>query len=274
MYSVDLEKEEIFRLYIDESGDHTYGKLDDVGQRYLCLLGAIIRKDNYSSLFEPEMNNLKKKHFSYDPDFPVIFHRDEIVGKKGCFGVLKDPNKEKLFNEDLLNFFNQMDYVVIAIVIDKYSHLDKHKETAFNPYDYLLELMLERYAGYFHYFRDKTSCNCRGDVLAESRGGNEDKELKQTYERIYTSGTRYKDSSFFQSVLTSKEIKLKKKEFNIAGLQLSDLLASPAKKEILRDHERIDIITDFEKKVVCILDKKYNRNWVTGEIEGYGKKLI
>ena len=37
-----------YRLYIDESGDHTYNKLDTVGHRYLALLGVWFRQsDDY-----------------------------------------------------------------------------------------------------------------------------------------------------------------------------------------------------------------------------------
>jgi hypothetical protein len=40
-------------------------------------------------------------------------------------------------------------------------------------------------------------------------------------------------------VLTSKEIKLKPKNANIAGTQLADLLAYPLKQEILVENGRI-----------------------------------
>ncbi len=33
-----------YRLYIDESGDPTYGSLDDLTHRYLALLGAWFRQ--------------------------------------------------------------------------------------------------------------------------------------------------------------------------------------------------------------------------------------
>ncbi len=43
-----------YRLDIDESGDHTYKKIDDVGHRYLALLGVWFRQgDDYLPLLTP-----------------------------------------------------------------------------------------------------------------------------------------------------------------------------------------------------------------------------
>ena len=37
------DPDERYRLYIDESGDHTWRQLDDPARRYLCLLGCFFR---------------------------------------------------------------------------------------------------------------------------------------------------------------------------------------------------------------------------------------
>jgi len=78
------------------------------------------------------------------------------------------------------------------------------------------------------------------------------------------------------SRLTSKELKIKPKRANIAGLQLADLIAHPSRREILLEK---DLLSD-ERKVfgdqICrILRRdKYLRNQRTGQIWGYGKKLL
>ena len=94
-------------------------------------------------------------------------------------------------------------------------------------------VLLERYCGFLHFY------NAKGDVLAESRGGIEDKQLKVAYKTIYEGGTQFREFTFFQNVLTTKEIKLKPKTANIAGLQISDLVAHPIKHEILIENNRI-----------------------------------
>jgi hypothetical protein len=60
--------------------------------------------------------------------------------------------------------------------------------------------------------------NVQGDVLAESRGGREDMQLKEAYRNVYESGTSFRKLDFFQKTLKSKEIKIKPKTANIAGM--------------------------------------------------------
>lgn len=60
----------IFRLYIDESGDHTYKKIEDINQRYLSLTGCIIDSEVYRKQIQPEFELLKQKHFPHSPDDP------------------------------------------------------------------------------------------------------------------------------------------------------------------------------------------------------------
>jgi len=114
-----------------------------------------------------------------------------------------------------------------------------------------------------------------GDVLAESRGGREDMQLKSAYQHILKSGTLFHSKDFFQMVLTSAEIKLKPKKANIAGTQIADILAHPSKQEVLLDHK---IITSYEEKfgikIRDVITEKYNRHPESGKVEGYGKVLL
>jgi len=284
----------IYRLYIDESGDHSYGKkelrslrlkfkdktievpmdhypeLEKEEKRYLGLTGCIIETEKYRSTFHPTLEELKQTHFPHNPDEPIILHRKEIINKRGAFWRLRDPEKEKSFNEDVLSFLEEMAYTVITVVIDKKVHIERYEESAYHPYHYCLSALLERYCGFLHFY------NAKGDVLGESRGGTEDRQLKDAYNRIYDSGTQFRRQEFFHSVLTSKEIKLKSKRANIAGIQVADLLAHPLKQEILAETGRIPDIPDqlFGKRICEIVKKKYNRHVYNGRIYGYGKVFL
>lgn len=61
------------RLYIDESGDHTYRQIDQSEKRYLSLIGCVFRMTDLSELTH-ELEEMKYRHFgSYphrDPDEP------------------------------------------------------------------------------------------------------------------------------------------------------------------------------------------------------------
>lgn len=258
-----------YRLYIDESGDHTYYRLEDPAKRYLGLTGIFIETEYYRTTFQPEMGRFKQEHFPHNPDEPVILHREDIINRRGPFWRLRDPEKEQAFNEDLLQFIKEQDYCIITIVIDKNAHIKRYGDAAYHPYHYCLTALLERYCGFLNFY------NAQGDVLAESRGGTEDQQLKRAYQRLYREGTGFRDSKFFQRALTSFEIKLKPKSKNIAGLQLSDLLAHPSKQEILIEEQRIDDPGDnFGKQICQCFQAKYNQQVYEGRIWGYGKVFL
>lgn len=110
-----------------------------------------------------------------------------------------------------------------------------------------------------------------GNVMTESRGGKEDMRLKDTFARLWKQGTDYVDPEQFQEVLTSKQLKVKLKANNIAGLQLTDLLAHPSRNEILQEQGFLQRgIAPFAQKVIQILQTKYDQR--DGKI--FGKKLL
>lgn len=107
--------------------------------------------------------------------------------------------------------------------------------------------------------------------MAESRGGKEDMRLKKSFLKLYEEGTEYLLPERFQSVLTSKQLKVKPKSNNISGLQLADLLAHPSRNEILDENNLLDRpLAPFAKKVIRILQGKYYQH--KGNI--FGKKFI
>ena len=258
-----------YRLYVDESGDHTYYKLEDPAKRYLGLTGIFIEGEYYRTTFQPQLELLKQKHFPHSPDEPVILHRADIVNRRGSFWRLRDPKKEKAFNKDFLQFIKEQDYCVITVVIDKKTHTERYGRAAYHPYHYCLAALLERYCGFLNFY------NAQGDILAESRGGTEDLKLKRAYQKLYREGTGQRGSKFFQRALTSSQIKIKLKSANIAGLQLSDLLAHPSKQEILIEEQRIDNPGDnFGKQICQCIQAKYNQQVYEGRIRGYGKIFL
>ena len=254
-----------YRLYIDESGDHASHDLDDISKRYLGLTGIIVEGENYRENFHPTLEALKQLHFPHSPDEPVILHRKKILNKAGHFWRLRDADKNLAFMKDLLSFFKIQSYAVITVVIDKKSHKERYGDSAYHPYHYCLTAMLERYCGFLK-FR-----NSEGDVMAESRGGEEDSSLKAAYIDVVTRGTFYREADFFSKVLTSKNLKLKPKTANIAGLQACDLIAHPSKEEILLEERHISSVGSFGKEICGCLVAKYNSRFATGQIKGYGK---
>lgn len=214
-----------------------------------------------------DVETLKTKYFNSHPDDPVILHRKEILNKKYPFKNLRNPEIEKSFNQDILNYFMNWEYTVISVLIDKFEHHQRYTTWKYDPYHYCLEILSERF---YRFLMDQNSV---GDVMVESRGGKEDTRLKKAYRRIFETGTNYIDAKDFENVLTSRELKVKPKSANIAGLQIADLLAFPARRYILRYYGKLeDKRQTFNEKIIDILKEKFYKRG--NKIEGYGFKLL
>ncbi|MFC1986516.1 DUF3800 domain-containing protein [Chloroflexota bacterium] len=241
------------RLYVDESGDHTYRNLEDVGRRYLGLIGVAIEADYYRNEFQPGLESFKQLHFPHNPDEPVILHREDIYNRRHNFGVLRDIARNDAWEHDFIEFVQRARFQLITVVIDKKAHRERYGDAAEHPYHLCLTALLERYRGHLK------SIGGKGDVLAESRGAPEDLSLEKVYKGIWEQGTFYIAGKEFRKVLTTKELKVKKKKDNIAGLQLADLLAHPATREILTARGKISPISpSFGAQLAEAFRSKYD----------------
>jgi hypothetical protein len=185
----------VYRIYIDESGDHVFGQMDTVGGRYLGLTGCIIERDYYREAFHPEIEAFKRRHFRFDPDeAPLVLHRKELMQAQGAFVALRDPLARAVFDNDLIRILATLRYRLITIVIDKHNHQARHGEAAYHPYHYCLTALLERYCFFLQ------NENSVGDVMAESRKSTADLALKQTYTQVYTAGSNVRPVALFRNV--------------------------------------------------------------------------
>jgi hypothetical protein len=254
-----------YRLYIDESGDHTYNLLDDPSHRYLALLGVWFKQAKDYVEFADNLERFKRTIFGPRPDKPVVLHRSEIINRKGPFGLLCNPQVRKRFDAALIEVIGRAHFRMVCVIIDKQMHLTRYA-SPFHPYHYCLAAMLDRYSGWLNYK------NSVGDVVAECRAREEDLQLKQAYRRVYESGTLMFPREHHQQALTGRDIKLKLKTANIAGLQLADILAHPVKQVLLSER---CIISDsgetFGRQIYGVAKGKFNVNTWTGQVEGYGK---
>jgi hypothetical protein len=257
--------EDRYRLYLDESGDHVFRETTETAHRFLCLLGCWFQNPDYVQ-FHEALENLKELHLHHHPDNPVILHREDMINTRKAFKVLQDEKKRAEFDTDLLNIIQSAEFRVVAVVIDKAALRASYGESAAHPYHLGLGFLLQRYAGYLN------RINRVGDVMAEARGGAEDLLLKESYSRVYDHGIwGVTSAGFFQSALSSREMKLRGKKANISGLQLADLLGHPTKMWTLRHYGLIDDeLAPFAKRLMKIVGYKFNRQLYNNRLEGYG----
>ncbi len=254
-----------YRLYIDEVGNPDLDSSDNPNHRFLSLTGVIFELNYVKKVVFPELESLKQKFFDSHPDDPVILHRKEIIGAKHPFESLEDDKIRKKFDQELLSLFDNLEYKLITVCLDKKTHKETYTTWRYDPYHYCLAIILERYL-FFLEGKDKV-----GDVIAESRGGKEDMRLKNSFTRLWEEGTDFLSPDRFQKSFTSKQLKVKPKLNNISGLQIADLLAHPSRNEILNEHKLLTRpIAPFAGKIIKILSKKYYQ----GEGKIFGKKFL
>ncbi len=257
-----------YRMYVDEVGNPDLASSSDPNHRFLCLAGVVFDLDYVMNVLSPELESLKFRYFGSHPDDPIILHRKELLYSKPPFSVLKDLILKEQFNIELLQKLTEWDYTVNAVVIDKKEHSEKYSTWRYDPYHYCQEVLIERYRLFLDIRKTK------GDIMFESRGSKEDMRLKKSFRSIMESGTHNLSADDLQEHFTSKELKVKSKQANIAGLQVADLIAHPVRrwcfKNIFNMHE---VSNTFGDKVIEILEsKKFFR--YNGLIISYGDKKL
>jgi len=256
-----------YRIYIDEVGSSDLKATADPVNRFISLTGVVIDLQHVKEVITPEMNELKNRFFSQHPDEPIVFHRKEMMNRKYPFHSLKNVDIEKEFNDALLSCLSKWFFKVITVVIDKYEHRQQYEVWRYDPYHYAMSIIFERY-----HLRLK-EIGQKGDMMFESRGGKEDTRLKESYRNIFKNGTDYIKPEDIDETLTSKELKIKPKTANIAGLQIADLLAYPSQRHVLKHYHLLnDGRLTFSERIMEVVQSKFFTK--DHKIEGYGIKLL
>jgi hypothetical protein len=111
--------------------------------------------------------------------------------------------------------------------------------------------------------------------MVEERFKKVDKKLKASVERIYFHGTEHLSSDTIQRHLVSKDVLMRPKQANIAGLQLADLIAHPSARHMRRERDGLSHPQDFGGQIVDILiARRYRRHLRTLKIDGFGTKWL
>ena len=219
-------------MYVDESGDHVMAptKWSSPDARYLGLTGVVIASETYRTRTHPELEALKQQFFPHPSISPVILVRNRITKKLGPFGVLNDPVTAAHWEQRIIQFMGEHISRIFTVVVDKQAHFDLYGAAAQHPYNYCATTLAEMYSYWLH------SVAGKGDVVAEARGGKDDRELEVGFRNFMETGNESIEASLLQSCITSRDIKIRPKSSNITGLQLADLIAYPATRSILLEN--------------------------------------
>lgn len=220
-----------------------------------CLAGCVFETSYYHGVVRPRIDALKLRFWDSKE---VILHSSDIRKHRGAFSFLGDRIRRQHFYEACNDLIRGLEFTIVAVVILKTSHIQTYGKRARHPYHLSLEFILERYS---QLVRRRGLWN-RGYVLAESRGKHEDGLLKAEYRRLRRVGTPY------QGLRNLTGIWMEKKEKNIAGLQIADMVAYPIAAKVLRP--------DVEQKAFDVLRPKIEAapRHKGSYLLGYGLKIF
>jgi len=258
----------MYRLYVDEVGTDDLTHVEDDNNRYLSLTGVAMRVTEARDGLSPKFDWIKAKVFDHDPDCPLIFHRTDIVQRKRAFGALNDPAKCDLFDRSLFRAIQSTSFTVITAFIDKRGMMNQPRWENQHPYHYLMEILVEKYTQLLERRKDV------GDIMPEGRKGKKDAELQAAFESVLNRGTYYVGASRMKASIPHKNLKIRYKPNNVAGLQLCDLLAHPSHMYIRSLLKHPVEIGPFARRIRdALVESKYDRS-STDRIVGYGLKWL
>ena len=239
-------------LYLDESGDHD---LINISKNYpiFVLAGCIIDFDYHQTVIRPSLKELKNSLLKTDK---VILHYKEYARSEGSFENMRRKEFRDNFYSQLSKMIDSLSFTLIACIIDKPRHNDKYGPLAIDPYLLSLQIIVERF---ILSLKDSSE---EGTIIAESRGQQLDNELELAFLDLKIKGTSFLPPKDITNNITS--FLIRKKEKNIAGLQLIDSLVTPIGRRYLGYKNYVDY---------NLIKKKFRRS-SCGKSTGYGLIIL
>lgn len=210
-----------YRMFIDDTGNVHSRTSNHPQNRFAGVVGVIFELDYLRTTFEPSFEKLKTKYFGLREDGEThILHLRRMKKAEPPFERLADKDFREAWQAACMRMYTLAAYTVISVCVDKVAFYAAHPDWQGSIYKLLVGNAIERY---FYYLRLRRGT---GDVLTEATNSDLDEEIKDLYRHFYEKGTDHIPGATLRTRLSSKEIKIKPKTDNLAGLQLADLLAA------------------------------------------------
>lgn len=236
-------------LYLDESGDHDLVNIDK-NYPIFALGGCVMDSSYHDRVLKPAMDFFKEKVLG---NSSIILHYADYTRDGVGFEKLSDKTNRETFYRELNKIIKDTDFTLIACIIDKIEH-NKHYKYPINPYILSLEIIIEKFVMFLN------KVNEQGIIISESRNPQLDNELNLAFLDIKIRGTRFlKPTEIVDRI--DNNFYIKKKEENIAGLQLIDSIITPIGRRYLNLKNRY---LDYEA-----IKSKFERH-SCGRYRGYG----
>jgi len=216
-------------VFADESGDHGLATINPEFPVF-ALVFCAFEKQAYATVVEPAFRRLKFNWFGHDA---VVLHEREIRKQSPPFDFLRQDAAREAFMAELGVIMRDAPFRAFVAVIDKARLLRRYAEP-WNPYEIAMHFCMERLC-------DRLAADGQEGrlthVLFEGRGKLEDAQLELEFRRIATNRRRWgwRQVDFQRCPL---EPVMVPKAANLAGHQLTDLIARPLALRVLRPDQR------------------------------------
>jgi len=245
----------MYSIFLDESGCNNLIKVDPKYPIFV-LAGCIIEENYYNQKFIKKVDNLKIKYFGTKE---IILRSYDIRKQKNQFSILVDKHIRDFFYLDINKLITDLNMVILSAVID-IKELKRQYLYPTDPYELCLTFLMERFCIFLGRRRTK------GSIKAESRENHNDNILNKYYIDFRLCGNNNFSALEVQSKFINNEIIFHKKNENINGLQIADLIAYPIGTHVLKP--------DNINPAFDIVEKKLAVNPKTGKYIGYGLKIF
>lgn len=223
-----------FIAFFDECGDHSLEKIDQDFPIFV-LSTIVVKRTSYIEKIIPALTKLKLKFWNHEG---VNLHSRDIRRALRDFSFMQVPQMRNAMLDELESMMKDLPFALFLAIIDKEKHKKQHGSDTVNPYDLALGYTLKNLEIFLKENNENTL-----PIIAESRGNNEDDQLRTSLCKLMSELeipkiTRQPQSSNFP-------ITFRKKNDNIAGIQLADLCAYPAARKFLnpdKENRAFDII--------------------------------
>lgn len=229
-----------FIAFFDECGDHSLTKINP--ELPVFALCTVVEREAYARDIVPQIAAFKLRYFAHEG---INLHSRDIRKAEGPFSILQNGSVRARFLDDLSAMMGRLPFTLFTTVIHKHAHKARYGDGARNPYDVALEYSFERILHFMESHEEMAL-----PVIAEARGKNEDNELRASFHRLMTEGTYYNRAERFRKLICP--ISFRRKQDNIAGVQLADLCAHPVARKTLKP--------DAENRAYAVIEPKFYRS--------------
>ncbi len=238
----------IVYVYVDESGDHSLKSINPQHPVFVLAL-CLVHKPTYIDSIVPAFQRFKFEFWGHDS---VVLHSHEIRKAHGDFNILLNPTTRARFLDRLNGLIETAEFTVIAAVIDKQRHAERHSSPA-DPYEIALGFCVERLQ---RCLIDRGQSDRATYVQVECRGKAEDAKLELEFRRIC-------DDEDAIGQMPNLKNRFMDKKHNSTGLQLADLVAHPIGRHVIAPTQ--------PNRAYDIVKTKLQRG-PEGQLEGFGLK--